>query len=90
MLRDFVTFNKLKIPNGFLRKKKMYTNISFQRGSKSIIHYIMTNKKITGHVRDTIVYRGVDTRSDHYLVVPVKAYSHLLYNIHLQELGNTK
>lgn len=39
------------------------------RGSRSIIDYIIVNRKLEGQVRDTRVYRGQDIRSDHFLVV---------------------
>ena len=68
-LRDFVTFNKLKITNGFFRKKDIHKYTWAARGYRSIIDYVMINKKVAGSVRDTRVYRGADICSDHFLVV---------------------
>ena len=38
------------------------------RGYRSIIDYILTNKKLSPLVQDTKVFRGYDVSTDHYLI----------------------
>jgi len=38
------------------------------RGYRSIIDYILTNKKLSPLVNDTKVFRGYDVTTDHYLL----------------------
>lgn len=67
-LREFATFNNLKITNTFFRKKDIHKYTWTARGLRSIIDYVMVNKKLASQVRDTRVYRGSDINSDHYLL----------------------
>jgi hypothetical protein len=39
------------------------------RGYRSIIYYILTNKKLSPLVNDTKVFRGYDVATDHYLLI---------------------
>jgi len=39
------------------------------RGYRSIIDYILTNKKLSPLVNDTNVFRGNDVTTDHYLLI---------------------
>ena len=38
-------------------------------GYRSIIDYILTNKKLSPLVNDTKVFRGYDVTTDHYLLI---------------------
>lgn len=67
-LRDFATFNQLKITNTFFRKKDINKYTWNARGSRSIIDYVIANKKMSSQIRDTHVFRGNDISSDHFLV----------------------
>jgi hypothetical protein len=39
------------------------------RGSKSLIDYVIVNRKLASHVRDTTVFRRSNVNSDHALVI---------------------
>lgn len=67
-LRDFCTFNELKITNTFFRKKEIHKYTWAARGYRSVIDYVIVNKKMSSQIQDTRVYRGSDISSDHYLV----------------------
>ncbi|XP_039280839.1 uncharacterized protein LOC111056792 [Nilaparvata lugens] len=67
-LRDFCTFNDLKITNTFFKKKDIHKYTWAARGYRSLIDYVIVNKKMSSQVQDTRVYRGSDISSDHYLV----------------------
>jgi endonuclease/exonuclease/phosphatase family metal-dependent hydrolase len=68
-LREFATYNDLKITNTFFRKKEIHTYTWSSRGSKSLIDYVIVNRKLASQVRDTTVFRGSNVNSDHYLVI---------------------
>jgi endonuclease/exonuclease/phosphatase family metal-dependent hydrolase len=68
-LRNFATSNKVKITNTFFRKEDINKCTWCARGSRSLIDYILVNKKLNPEVRDIVVCRGCDIYSDHYLVV---------------------
>ena len=69
-LREFASFNDFKIANTFFRKKKKeihkYTRSA--RGSKTIIDYIIVNRKLKNLVQDIKTFRSSDIGSDHFLV----------------------
>jgi len=46
------------------------------RGYKSIIDYILTNKKLLPLLNDTKVFRGYDVSTDHYLLIPKMCLPH--------------
>ena len=69
VLREFATFNELKITNTFFRKKEIHKYTWSSRGLRSLIDYIIISKKLAKQVSDTRVYRGYDVFSDHYLVI---------------------
>jgi len=52
-LRDFASFNDFKIANTF---------------SKTIIDYIIVNRRLKNLVQDIKIFRGCDIGSDHFLV----------------------
>jgi hypothetical protein len=59
----------LKITNTFFRKKEINKYIWSARGTKSLIDYVIVNKRLKHLVRDTTVYQGSDLYTDHYLLV---------------------
>jgi endonuclease/exonuclease/phosphatase family metal-dependent hydrolase len=68
-LRDFATFNNMKITNTFFRKKDIHKFTWSARGTRSLIDYVLVNEKLCNNVTDVRVYRGSDIGSDHFLVV---------------------
>jgi exonuclease III len=68
-LRDFVPFNELKITNTFFRHKDIDEYTWHRGNSKTLIDYIIVNKKLKDAVTDTRVCRGKDINSDHYLLI---------------------
>jgi len=73
------------------------------RGYKSIIDYILTNKKLSPLVQDTKVFRGYDLTTDHYLLIskiclPQKWYTFInksprqeeVFRVHLLEDSSIK
>lgn len=68
-LRQFASFNKLKITNTFFRKKDIYKYTWIARGYRSLIDYVIVNEKMKNLIQDTRVYRGPEIGSDHYLVI---------------------
>ncbi|GFG40963.1 hypothetical protein Cfor_00005, partial [Coptotermes formosanus] len=50
-------YNKMRIINSFLRHKDIHKFTWAERGSKSIIDYVIANKKIWPYTTDTRVYR---------------------------------
>ena len=70
-LIDFCIMNDLVITNTFYEHKEIhrYTREVRSRGERSIIDYIMINKKYRKEVKDTRVRRGPEIYSDHYLVL---------------------
>jgi hypothetical protein len=69
-LREFASFNDLKIANTFFRKKEIHKYIWSARGSKTIIDYIIVNRRLKNLVQDIKIFRGSDVGSDHFLVTP--------------------
>ena len=72
------------------------------RGYRSIIDYILTNKKLSPLVQDTKVFRGYDVATDHYLLIsriclPQKGYTFIkrsprqeVFRVHLLENSSIK
>ena len=67
-MRDFCTFNKLKITNSFYRHKDIHKFTWEARGTKSVIDYIIINDRLKSNIEDTRVFRGSEIDSDHKLV----------------------
>ena len=67
-MRDFCAFNKLKVTNSFYRHKDTHKFTWKARGTRSIIDYIIINDRIKSNIKDTRVFRGSETDSDHKLV----------------------
>lgn len=68
-LIDFSAFNGLKITNTFFKHKDNHKYTWSERGTRTIIDYVLVNAKTAALVEDTRVYRGADISSDHFLVL---------------------
>lgn len=68
-LIEFAAFNELSISNTFKKKKDIHKFTWAARGCRSVIDYVIGNKKIAKHIEDTTVKRGSDIGSDHFLVI---------------------
>jgi len=68
-LKEFVSVNELKITNTFFRHKEIRKMTWSARGCRSIIDYILTNKKLSPLINDTKGFRGYDVTTDHYLLI---------------------
>lgn len=68
LLREFETFNKLRITNTFFRKKDIHKNTWSARGQRSLIDYVIISRRLAKQTTDTRVYRGYKIYLDHYLV----------------------
>ena len=68
-LKEFASVNEFKIKNTFFRHKKIHKMTWSARGYRSIIDYILTNKKLSPLINDTKVFRGYDVSTDHYLLI---------------------
>jgi len=67
-LREFASFNDLKIANTFFRKKEIHKYTWSAQGSKTIIDYIIVNRRLKNLVQDIKIFQGSDIGSDHFLV----------------------
>jgi len=68
-LKEFASVNELKITNTFFGHKEIHKMTWSARGYRSIIDYILTNKKLSPLVNETKVFRGYDVTIDHYLLI---------------------
>lgn len=68
-LRDFVTYNNLKIVNTFFKQKEIHKYTWENRGSRSLIDYIIANQKLGKAATNARVYRGTGLDTDHHLLV---------------------
>jgi len=68
-LKEFASANGLKITNIFFRHKEIHKMTWSGRGCRSVIDYILTNKKLSPLVNDAKVFRGYDVTTDHYLLI---------------------
>jgi hypothetical protein len=68
-LKDFAAVNELKIMNTFFRHKEIHKLTWSARGYRSIIDYILTNKKLSPLVQDTKDFRGYNVVIDLYLLI---------------------
>ncbi|PSN40356.1 Craniofacial development protein 2 [Blattella germanica] len=68
-LIDFASYNELKILNTFFKHKDIHKFTWRERGSHSIIDYVIVNRTATNLAQDVRVFRGSDVSSDHFLVV---------------------
>lgn len=68
-LRNFAVFNHLKVTNSFFRHRDIHRYTWTSRGQKSIIDYILVNKRLSSQVLDTRVYRSYDVSSDHFMLM---------------------
>ena len=67
-LRDFCSYNNLRITNSYFKHKLIHKYTWEGRGKKSIIDYVIGNEKIWPYILDTRVYRGAEADTDHYLL----------------------
>lgn len=70
---EFCILNNMIITNTFYqhKEKHKYTRVAPTRQEKSIIDYILVEKKNRRDVRDVRVKRGLEINSDHYALVAV-------------------
>lgn len=68
-LRQFASFNELKITNTFFRKRDIHKYTWTARGQRSLIDYVLVNNKMKSLVQDVRVFRGSEIGSDHFLVI---------------------
>jgi hypothetical protein len=68
-LIDFAIYNNMKIMNSWFQHKDSHKYMWSARGQRSIIDYIICNRKLSEMVLDTRVYKGLEIESDHYLVI---------------------
>ena len=68
-LKEFASVNELKITKAFFRHKEIHKVTWNARGYRSIIDYVLTNKKLSRLVNDAEVFRGYDVTTDHYLLI---------------------
>jgi len=68
-LKELASVNELKITNTFFRHKEIHKMTWSARDYRSIIDYILTNKKLSHLVKDTTVFRGYNVTTDHYLLI---------------------
>jgi hypothetical protein len=72
MLKDFCTFNNLRITNPYFKNKDCHKYNWEARDSKSAIYYIIISKKIKSYVTNVRLHRGSEISTDHYLSVSSK------------------
>jgi len=68
-LKELASVNDLKITNTFFRHKEIHKMTWNARGYRSIIDYVLTNKKLSPLVNDTKVFKGYDIYTEHYLLI---------------------
>jgi exonuclease III len=68
-LLNFAATNDLKITNTFFRHKDIYKYTWSARGSRSVIDYVLTNKKTSPLVKDTRAFRRYGINTDHFMLV---------------------
>jgi len=83
--------NELKITNIFFRRKEFHKMTWSARGYRSIIDYILTNKKLSPLVNNTKVFRGYDVTTEHYLLIskirlPQKWYTFTKRSLRQEEI----
>jgi hypothetical protein len=66
-LRNFATFNKLKVTNTFFRHKDIRR--LYNTAYTAIIDYILVNRKLAAQVIDARVYRSYDVSSHHSMLL---------------------
>ena len=68
-LQEFASVNELILTNTFFRHKEIHKIMRSARRYRSIIDYILTNKKLSPSVNHIKVSRGYDVATDHYLLI---------------------
>jgi endonuclease/exonuclease/phosphatase family metal-dependent hydrolase len=66
---EMAIYNNMKIMNRLFQHKDSHKYTWSARDQRSVIDYIIYNKKLSEMVLDTRVYRGPEIESDHYLVI---------------------
>jgi tRNA A22 N-methylase len=67
-LREFASFNNLKIVNTFFRKNEIHKHTWRAQGSKTIIDYIIVNRRLKNLAQGIKIFLDSDIGSDHFLV----------------------
>jgi hypothetical protein len=62
-------FNGITIINTVFKHCNIHKYTWSQRGTQTIMDYILTNKKLSPLTQDTRVHRGSDVASDHFLQI---------------------
>jgi hypothetical protein len=62
-LRNFATFNKLKVTNTFFRHKDIHKYTWTSRGYRTITDFLLVNRKLAAQVINARVYRSYDVSS---------------------------
>ena len=57
-IKEFASVNEVNIKNTFFKHKQMYKMTWSGQGYRSVIDYILTNKKLSPLVNDTKAFRG--------------------------------
>jgi len=68
-LRDFATYNNLKIMNSFYKHKNIHTYIQSTCNSKTVIDYFTANRNLSELFLDFRVHRGSDVGSGYFLTL---------------------
>lgn len=68
-LRDFVIYNNLQIMNSFFKHKEIHTYTWCARGTRSVIDYVICNRKLFDLTLDVKACRGPELETDHYIVI---------------------
>ncbi|KAJ4431148.1 hypothetical protein ANN_19743 [Periplaneta americana] len=68
-LKDFCAHNEMRITNSYFNHREIHKFTWSQRGLRSIIDYVLVNRKLVSSIQDTRVFRGSDFGSDHFLLV---------------------
>jgi len=89
-LKEFASVNELQITNTFFRHKEIHKMTWSFRGYRSIIDYILTNKKLSPLVNGTKVFRGCDVTTDHYLLISKIHLPQKWYTFTKRSLGKKK
>jgi hypothetical protein len=68
-LRDFATYNYMKIINSFYKHKNVRTYTLSAHNFSTVIDYFIANRKLLELFLDVRIYRGSDIGSDQFLTL---------------------
>jgi endonuclease/exonuclease/phosphatase family metal-dependent hydrolase len=66
---DLAAFHGITITSTFFKHCNIHKCTRSQRGTQTIMDYILTNRKLSPLTQDTRVHRGGDVASDHFLPI---------------------